>query len=469
MKALAVLLVAGAMAVAGCSSGADEPSTTVSDPGSPTTSSATTTLAPASSSIEDAPDLGLDGNISWVVEVLNGAPTSSAEVSQRFSELLEQYVPPTDFLVVVDQLRSDISKRWVETDRRVSGPTAEVALDTDDGVWAMAISVQADGQIETLLLEPRSAEAQGPPLTSFDDLVGRLERTGRSSVLVAEVTEGACDPVYRYLDVVRPIASDFKLYVLGALADAISRGDLAWDDAIVIDDGLKSLPSGTFQTRPEGSEATVLEFAQAMIAVSDNTATDHLIDHLTRANVEAALADYHMAEAALNMPFLTTREFFSLKLAVSDDVADTYIAGDEAQRRALLSDEVAGSPVTLSDAGAWVTPRRIDDIEWFASPTSLCEAMVELIRTADAPETAEIREILSRNPGTPFAETDWSYVGYKGGSEPGVLSLVWYLEAPDGRAYVFVVSVSNPDEPLPEADLARLAGSAFDLIAELGD
>ena len=331
----------------------------------------------------------------------------------------------------------------------------------------MAIAVDGDQLIETLLLQPAPPQIEGPPLSSFDDLVGRLEVYGRTSVYVADVGTGTCQPEFTHNDVVRPIGSAFKLYVLGALADPIARGDLAWDDLMMIQDDLKSLPSGTFQTRPEGSEATILEFAEAMIAVSDNTATDHLIDLVGRPQVEQMLAEYGNPDASLSIPFLTTREFFALKLGVPASVAEAYVAADEAGRRELLAGEIADTTVTVSDAITWDEPYLIDEIEWFATPTSLCRALVGLVEQANVPDLAEFRDILSLNPGVPFDPGTWSYVGYKGGSEPGVLALAWYLESVDGEAYVYVVNVTNPDAVLPEADIAVLAGSAFDLIAEL--
>jgi hypothetical protein len=435
------------------------------DTTTPTSAVTTTTAATTTTTVPVA--YTLDDHIAWVIGVLNGAETTAGEVEDRFSEVLEQYVAPADFLTVVDQLRSTISERWDQTRSQDTGMGAEIILDTDDGEWGMAISVDGDQLIETLLLQPAPPQIDGPPLSSFDDLVERLEPYGRTSVYVAEVGTGTCRPLFTHNDVVRPIGSAFKLYVLGALADPIARGDLAWDDPMMIRDDLKSLPSGTFQTRPEGSEATILEFAEAMIAVSDNTATDHLIDLLGRPQVEQMLTEYGTPDASLSIPFLTTREFFALKLGVPASVAEAYVAADEAGRRELLAGEIADTVVTVSDAITWNEPYLIDEIEWFATPTSLCRALVGLVEKANVPDLAEFRDILSLNPGVPFDPGAWSYVGYKGGSEPGVLALAWYLESVDGEAYVYVVNVTNPDEAVPDADIAVLTGSVFDLIGEL--
>ena len=44
-----------------------------------------------------------------------------------------------------------------------------------------------------------------------------------------------------------------------------------------------------------------------MIAISDNTATDHLIDLVGRDRVEAALTVFGHSDPAMTVPFLTTR------------------------------------------------------------------------------------------------------------------------------------------------------------------
>jgi hypothetical protein len=127
----------------------------------------------------------------------------------------------------------------------------------------------------------------------------------------------------------------------------------------------------------------------------------------------------------------------------------------------MLDDDVAGREVTVDDAGAWTTPRAIGSVEYFASPMDLCRAMIELHAH---PEASRIRDVLGANPGIPLDPDAWSYVGFKGGSEPGVLSLAWYLEGASGT-YVYVVNVTDDAARLPELELASLAGAGIDLLA----
>jgi hypothetical protein len=59
----------------------------------------------------------------------------------------------------------------------------------------------------------------------------------------------------------------------------------------------------------------------------------------------------------------------------------------------------------------------------------------------------------------------WRYIAFKGGSEPGVLSLTWYLERADGRAFVLSIAVNDAKHPIDEAATILLAEGAAALLA----
>lgn len=85
---------------------------------------------------------------------------------------------------------------------------------------------------------------------------------------------------------IRPLASGFKLYVLGALAAAVQAGTAAWDERLAIRQGWKTDETSPFGALPPGTERTLREYADALAFFSDNTATDHLIHRLGRDAVE---------------------------------------------------------------------------------------------------------------------------------------------------------------------------------------
>lgn len=435
-----------------------EPSTPEATPPTPGTVPTPFTAPTATS----APPT-LDDQIGWVIAALNDGSVTENDVEHRFSAEFLSSISAATVVATIARLHG-ASARWVEVARDGDGVGAEVGLAAGTDRWLLLIAIADDGSIEYLAIQPDMTEDVDPP-SSLDEVAQALGGAGDVAMLVADVSDGTCETVYdRNASSTRPVGSDFKLYVLGALVDAIAAGELRWDDPVVIRDGLKSLPSGTFQDLDDGTTLTVQEFAQAMIAASDNTATDHLIDLVGRSRVEAAQAVYGHEEPSLNVPMLTTREFFALKLALTDDERDAFITADGATRRALLDGDIADREVTLDDAIDWNAPRAIRQIEYFASSVDLCRAMVALHTRPHGASAETVRTILSANPGGVELDNEWTYVGFKGGGEPGVLSLVWYLES-DSRTYVFAVNVTNDHEALPESQLVGVAHTAIELLA----
>ena len=77
------------------------------------------------------------------------------------------------------------------------------------------------------------------------------------------------------------------------------------------------------------------------------------------------------------------------------------------------------------------------------------------------------REILAVNPGGVGAgnAAQWSYLGYKGGSETGVFSANYLARSASGRWYAVSVIWNDPDAPVSEGDLWPLIARAMTLIS----
>jgi hypothetical protein len=260
------------------------------------------------------------------------------------------------------------------------------------------------------------------------------------------------------------IGSGFKLYVLGALAEAIAEGRASWQQQLAISRAHKSPPAVGMATDAPGSRHTLRDFAAQMIAASDNTAAEHLIARLGRRAVERQLVALGNLTPRLDEPFLTPRELFALKLAAPARLRLAFAAGDSARRRALLRRVDALSP-TLREARAWTTPRLIGRIEWFASAADLSRAIGRLVARSETPRLAPLKTILALNPGLVLPRAVWHYVAFKGGSEPGVVSMTWYLERRDGARFTVSLIVNDPRRHIDEAAAAALAGSVIARLA----
>ncbi|MFV0622822.1 serine hydrolase [Sphingomonas sp. ac-8] len=263
------------------------------------------------------------------------------------------------------------------------------------------------------------------------------------------------------------IGSAFKLVILAELVRATNAGERRWDDVVTLDG--TGLPGGGYTQKPAGTRVSLRELATQMISVSDNSATDILLRHLGREKVEAMLPVIGFRDAkGRNMPFLATLEMFKLKGVQGGALGRRFEAADVAGRRALLAGPVAKAPVSAIPAALFQDrkPIRIATIEWFASPEDLVRTMDWLRRHSEGAQGAELRAILSKNPGiTATAAARWGWIGYKGGSEPGVLNMTLLLQAKTGGWYALAASWNDPAAPIDEPRFAALVQKAATLAA----
>jgi len=302
----------------------------------------------------------------------------------------------------------------------------------------------------------------GNPVQAYADLQAIVAEMralpGTVSFLVADVDATGLHP-RASLAPKRQLAigSAFKLWVLAELVRSIEAGEHRWDEVAFLTAGGKSLPSGMLQDWPEGSPLTVQTLATLMISRSDNTATDNLIRLLGRERIEATMRAVGHAEPARNEPFLTTRELFLLK----DEAAGAgFLAREVDGRREYLDDIVA--QLDPKEAPTLVRPTRIDAIEWFASAHDLANVLDWLRKKGE--QDAVVRQVLSVNAGIDAARTGRTWVGFKGGSEPGVLNLSFVLEDPRG-VQVVVATWNDPQANLEENRLIGLVERALVLLA----
>jgi hypothetical protein len=256
------------------------------------------------------------------------------------------------------------------------------------------------------------------------------------------------------------VGSAFKLLILAELVRATNAGERKWTDKVMI--AGTPLPGGTYTLMPKGTQFALKDVAGKMISISDNSATDILLRLVGREKVEAMMVATGVADPARNRPYLGTMELFKLKGVPG--LAERWLALDEGGRRVMLDGEVAATPASAIDPALFKDgkPVRIGEIEWYFTPADLVRVMDWLRRHAGA----EARQVLAVNPGVaPAVAAKWKYVGYKGGSEPGVLNMTFLLEGHDGSWTVITGSWNNPAAEVDLARFAELLGRAVELSA----
>jgi len=325
------------------------------------------TAAPAQAVVPADTTAGVQ--LRWLMASMARLPLSGAQVRAHFDAAFLAQVSPA---VLNQVLRAVASFRLLSV--RVSELSTVVADVSTGGAGPAQVFLAVDrqGLISWLRISPALA---GPSPATWSCVDAALQSAApRVRLLVADVTGGSCQPVHG-LDpgTAAPLAAVFKLYVLDALGQAVAAGKVRWNQLLTVTAQLKSLPPGELKDEPDGTPVSVLEAAAAMTSLSEDTATDMLIHLVGRPAVEAALTRTQMADPALDRPFLTTREIFTLKLDQWPALAESYLAAGQAGRRALLAGTVDRAPLpAVAAAGAWIAPRAVNSLEYFASASDIC-------------------------------------------------------------------------------------------------
>lgn len=121
-------------------------------------------------------------------------------------------------------------------------------------------------------------------------------------------------------------ASTIKVPVLLAFFEAVDAGEASLDEALVMRADLMASEAGTMQYRPPGTEFSALETAEKMITISDNTATNMLIDRLGGADyLNRRFQAWGLTKTAIQNPLpdlegtntISPRDLSTLMLKVS--------------------------------------------------------------------------------------------------------------------------------------------------------
>ena len=452
----AVFSVAISIVAASCSSPAGQ-----ATPRRLTATTASSSTAFISTTI---PDTQVGNQLKWFLGAVSDAPLPVQVIDAHFDTLFLAEVNPEKINAVLEEFspRSGASLVGLLSE----SPTSLVAVVTfGTGNWKVTISVDSAGLIDGLLLTTSLAP------TSWAEIDRELTTLApHVSLLAAQVSNGVCRPIHQVASsTARPLGSEFKLFVLGALAHQVSRGQVNWSQELTVQDALKSIGnaegSGSLQFSPAGTAVSVQQTATKMISISDNTAADMLINLVGRSAVESQVQQWS-SNATLDVPFLTTRELFLLHYVNYPTLANAYLALVPNKRAAFLAASV--SPLSLNEVRASTEPRDIDSIEYFASPDDICRAFAGLQQLSHQSKLSPLASILSVNyGGLGLNQSQWPSVWFKGGSEPGVLTLGYLARNSKGETFVVSAMVSNPTTALaPSATgvLLEIAKGAFQLV-----
>ncbi|AWL19756.1 serine hydrolase [Acinetobacter nosocomialis] len=352
------------------------------------------------------------------------------EASLFSSQFLGQ-VSITQIQKIVDDLKVSLG-----TLKSINVSNGSGTIDFEKGELPVSISLDQQGQISTLWFSAPHFKT-----VSLDETVKGLHENavGKTSLLVVVdnkpvVVENDKTPM--------AVGSTFNLLVLKAYEDAIKKGELKRETIVSLKEKNRSLPTGVLQNLPAGTPVNLELLAQLMIQISDNTATDSLIEVLKKPRIEAL--------SPRNSPMLTTGELFQLIDSSNEQLRNKFKTGTKSARLEVLS-ELDKLPLpSVSSIGKSATWQ---DAEWYMSANEICP-LLESVQNAPALNS-------SLNPL--FKNLNWQKIGFKGGSEYGVINFSVIGNTQKGHK-VCAVFTANGNEPQPESKLAILFTSLLQAV-----
>jgi len=418
------------------------------------------------------PDTPPARQFAWVMQVINGQPLG--DLREHFSDrFLEIYTVKR-----LEQLLLGMRGRLWE------GGAARVVAIPQSSDLSIGVTIVGDGSRRVmsalLVLDDTDAKIAGltfsPAIGSdrgsadWDTMSGELGSLHGGSTfgcyeIVADTTGDAgalrLRPIHEFAQN-RPVntgAGTLALSLLRVVAEQAADARVSWSQEIPIREAQRSVPPGSLAGAKEGSLMTVGELAQRMMRDADNTAMDHLIAHIGKSRVADAL-ERHGA----TRPFLTTRQYFALKLGGDSILLDRYAASPADARQDILDAEVTIMTPDVMQAGAWTTPRAVDRIGWFASARDLCHDWMVLRRIEAGEGMQALSAAMRAARGIPLSREVWPDTCFRGGAEPGAQSLTMLLKRRDGRWFTIAAAWNDPEKPLEQARLVDLLKSGVGVL-----
>jgi beta-lactamase class A len=218
----------------------------------------------------------------------------------------------------------------------------------------------------------------------------------------------------------------FKVPLLVALyAEALGRR-IRLDERVTYRDAFKVAGSGVLQFLHDGLNPTLRDLAVLMMIVSDNTATDMVLERVTKSRVEAAMREYGLDSIAV--PF-GTRELL-MELVDMDPAAP---GGYDELRAKLRASHGSG--------GRAIVPEQSDR----STPRDMCR-LIEMVARETILDPASCREILGimekiqNGARLPGLLPRGIAVAHKTGSLRRIRNDVGLVRAPNGPYAVAIFS-----------------------------
>ncbi len=138
-------------------------------------------------------------------------------------------------------------------------------------------------------------------------------------------------------------ASVIKSYILLDLFEQVERGDKSLEEELVYEEKFRVEGSGVLQSLDSGLSMSAKNFATLMIIVSDNTATNIMIDYLGLDNINGTIQKYGFMDSQLLNP-IDWEKYDDLGITTAKDYGEFFYKLHEGQ---LVSEKASAEMIEI--------------------------------------------------------------------------------------------------------------------------
>ncbi|WP_208990064.1 serine hydrolase [Pseudovibrio brasiliensis] len=333
-------------------------------------------------------------------------------------------------------------RRSLEDALAAYGSTQEISKKTQKNAFLVKTT---HFNVTVLLERERSGKIKGlfikPALylvESLEDCLSRMQEVASSCSLL--IRKDGVEFFSKDADKPLAIGPAYKLFVMQELMRRVKSGELKWNQKVRLERDLESHPESNLYAKMKGGLVTLQAVAQHMMAASDNSAADVILNLIGTKPLETCEE---------RTPFLTSRQFYQLK--ADRKLAEKYGQADAAQRQKIL-EKIEERPLPAIED---VADPYLTGVEWYASAEELCDVIADI---ADD-------KAMQFNPGL-AEKTDWQRIAFKAGSEIGVLNFTYDLKGLNSTHWQ-VALTWNHEDILPEGTLLGLTNALLQELKKL--
>jgi len=280
---------------------------------------------------------------------------------------------------------------------------------TDKSQRAMQLYLDKNEKIRGLWFG--NATSYGEKLSAVKEELSKLP--GKTSL--SYLKNGKAELLSHNPDLPLAIELSSSLFLLKLLSQRVNKTKLNWNSSLKLNSKLKSIPGGRLYDWPSRAPVTVQTLATMLMAYSDETAFDHVLNLIGRKNLEKV--------SPKNKPFLKTLDYHKLR----GDKILAFSKKKIKEKREILKTLEKKSIEELSTVS---TSFEIDSIGWFGTTRELCK-IIHSIRN---------EPYASVNPGL-AQRGGWESAAFKMGRAPGIIQYT-QLVVPKGSKDSFCISIT---------------------------